>query len=1437
VDIGHLDAHVPIVLLPARLETRFATNPKSGSRELRVRLYPDLIATDTWEPLTPSEVAEGAQFWNAPDPLAAWQALLAKHTTPRAADIVTQTANKQKPPTQPSRWMRAARSSALPDRWIVRLYRSGAPYGAPLIGKPIPDPLPLALSPDPAAKRVPLADQTRIDKDLLWTVDFDTAVEQGMAVRVDIKDGATSFDRVLAIGVKGSLTAGDGATRLEKLLDGHHYTSGLAFVRQGSPTSATRDVRPAYPPTDANGQASFQIEVSGGLTKATAIAAPPTDGALVARALGISSTSFDRVEGADRGEQSAAGAMNRALWPATWGYFLTQLMAPVFSDGAVSAAREHFIRWVRGRGPLPALRVGSTPYGLLPVTSLARWQPGSVTLPAEKAPPVLIESQLAPALRTLLPLWAEQVANVARVTADPTADPDLQLVKILSQDASTQTVRARAMLGADFAVNLFGYLKLAAAPYLENQQRLAEAVLARIGHPEWDPRIVWALFADAAYLYGAPFVSADPLSEDPASSPAYVSWLASAKYGELDAETIPGGPPGTLLYQLLRQSALTEYTSATADLLVAKGVLTKDDLKEPELVGVVTGTPKPTVVELARKPPAGVSGAKTLGDQAVETPRGQQYRQALQGLLNLSTAELERLLTETLDTCSHRIDAWITSLAAMRLEAMRTLPTGATATGVYLGGFAWAENVGQEDAALVKQVALADGGMARVPPSSGGYVHAPSLAHATTAAVLRSAYLSHNPAGGTRYAIDLSSARVRAGLAVLDAVRAGQPLGAVLGYQLERALHEQALDGLIQPLRDLYPLVPPAGGGGTAAVGASEAVAPRNVVDGLAVRAAQASIPFGNGGLPASAPKGFVACLQRLDDAIDAVSDLLTAESVHQLVRGSTDGASASLDATAKGTRPPEPEVVRTPRSGLSLTHRAGIVLGGDPVASLTWAVVPPTPRAAAAPHLDAWVGSLLGDPSSVRCSVGWTDASGATVTQVVTLASLGLRPLDVLALAVAPRTAPADSELDRRVVDRALTQAGGVRPAAGLSIAYAPAAGRDPATHHTFPEMLELARSIGDLVGGARPLRAPDLLHRESGITVPAPSVLSEDATRVAGAVTALNAAQAALTAAGVPPPPAAPSASDPVAVLTACRGAAPFGVAGAFVPTGLDLAPLVGLAQRVASELDRRVAAVAVARAAGGAGTDAVATATSVVQAVFGRGFVFLPAFQPINASGTLDAAIAASAALVGDAMAPVRWFQQAARVRPGLARWRKVGLYAEALGGSVLGLDVAQLPYEAGDFWMALPFPVQPANGPKPRQPVSGRVSLALSRPSRPAASASWVGLLVDEWSETIPLPMENTGVALHYEAPRSQPAQAVLVAVPPTAAPGWDYETLVEIVGETLDLAKVRAVDPSLLGDLAQLLPAIYLPMNLGGEVVATNLAPYLGAEAAIDTSGG
>ena len=87
-----------------------------------------------------------------------------------------------------------------------------------------------------------------------------------------------------------------------------------------------------------------------------------------------------------------------------------------------------------------------------------------------------------------------------------------------------------------------------------------------------------------------------------------------------------------------------------------------------------------------------------------------------------------------------------------RLATVRT----AAASGIHLGAYGWLDDL--RPAAAV---------------TSQGYVHAPSLAQAATAAVLRSGHLAHHDAEHKALELDLTSARVRTALLLLDGVAAG----------------------------------------------------------------------------------------------------------------------------------------------------------------------------------------------------------------------------------------------------------------------------------------------------------------------------------------------------------------------------------------------------------------------------------------------------------------------------------------------------------------------------------------------------------------------------------------------------------------------------------------------------------------------------------------
>jgi hypothetical protein len=78
------------------------------------------------------------------------------------------------------------------------------------------------------------------------------------------------------------------------------------------------------------------------------------------------------------------------------------------------------------------------------------------------------------------------------------------------------------------------------------------------------------------------------------------------------------------------------------------------------------------------------------------------------------------------------------------------------------------------------------------------------------------------------------------------------------------------------------------------------------------------------------------------------------------------------------------------------------------------------------------------------------------------------------------------------------------------------------------------------------------------------------------------------------------------------------------------------------------------------------------------------------------------------------------------------------------------------------------------------------------------------VLDDWSEIIPNQTEQTGIALHYEGPKTEAPQAILIATPSRSGATWSCAELINSLEQTMKLAKIRAVSPDQL-DLAQALP--------------------------------
>ena len=340
----------------------------------------------------------------------------------------------------------------------------------------------------------------------------------------------------------------------------------------------------------------------------------------------------------------------------------------------------------------------------------------------------------------------------------------------------------------------------------------------------------------------------------------------------------------------------------------------------------------------------------------------------------------------------------------------------AGAVGCCIGAYGWLEHI-----ALRAPAATAARSTAPVlhDPGDGGYVHAPGLTHAATAGVLRSGRLTHRRGDPDNEAldIDLSSARTRDALSLLDGMRRGQSLGALLGYRLERRLHERVraaaleLDRFIYVLRTLAPLragkltepgQPVRGGPRRLRRGRRPAADGRcrrpTITAKLDDRARRHPLHRGRGCRRARArPKPCWRRSPSCERTHDAVADLLLAESVHQLVSGNPARAAAALDVLGAGEAvPPEPEVVRHAADRRAPAAPARDRRPDPPPRPLAgWARAP---RAQAEPRLEAWA-QARARRRRHRCALADGDRR--------TLADAGLSALDVLSTTPTATTSP----------------------------------------------------------------------------------------------------------------------------------------------------------------------------------------------------------------------------------------------------------------------------------------------------------------------------------------------------------------------------------------------------------------------------------------------
>ncbi len=861
--LAGLDDHVPVLLFPVRLETKYAE--EAGKTVLRVRIFPDDAQVTAHDPLlSEAEAHDGALYWAersravalAADARrlaeqGAWSLLSARCGGPRARFVARQT----KPPGWPVPAAPAAApvtragvsgvppvAALMPDFFMVRALDTAGTVIAEGRGRIIPDRL--AMGPDPEAAEASFSHGTggalAADDSLAWLIDYARAVEAGMAVTLAMP-GRIPVARVMALGLRFSYSPEQGAEALEAVFAAHKFTRGIDILQQGAPTNNTDTASSAFTSDFAADEALVEQEVNGRAPAAVLDHAGKSDAQRLAEGLGIAFAEVRDWPNAGARDMAGALAMNSALWPATVGQFLDRMIGGRLPRGAASTIARFALTYVAGRGLLPAIRIGTQPYGVLATSDLRNWvmekQDGEDNAFA------IVPGGLAWA-RAQFEKLAPGIAQFGRGT-----DSLAMTLRVIGQQASSVAFRSRKAVTDELSWNTLQFKDTIPLILMNWFQALQAAKAGAFNALGIDPTrlpLAELTFFTSADPLTAPVIDRDPefpFSETEGIAPFdgvqnYIGWLLTAATADLRSEVFrdAGGvripPPRALLYRLLHNAWTTSVGTATQKIVarlrpefVAQSAFTSIVNAGPQKVisGEDTAVVNAAALGLSQNP-------RLLGDHVIGLARAgaaidftitpealplQSQRAAMEALKDLPTAALERLFAEHLDTVAYRLDAWQTGLAARRLDQMRRRP--GRERGIHIGAYGYVEDLVPK--APPVPVAAAD-----LPPElrssavvtetadNGGFVHAPSLNHGVTAAVLRNAYLSRaEPALRQTMSVNLSSRRVRLAMHYIEGMRAGQELAALLGYQFERGLHERhpglELDVYIYALRERFPLI------------------------------------------------------------------------------------------------------------------------------------------------------------------------------------------------------------------------------------------------------------------------------------------------------------------------------------------------------------------------------------------------------------------------------------------------------------------------------------------------------------------------------------------------------------------------------------------------------------------------------------------------------
>lgn len=1141
-----------------------------------------------------------------------------------------------------------------------------------------------------------------------WFTDFTAAKNAGMAVEVSnekLIDTALNADWIIAVGSNAT----QGASDLDGFIRNAAMCGRFELLAQDTPTNNSETSSSPFEQTPQDSvtaarSLTWDLRRTGSESE--------TDADILSQALGIEAETLYSAQGAQNTDVQTARDMAYVLLPGLYGTFLNRFG---FFTGEVSREElvNFFAEHVIARGPLPAVRFGNNPYGVLPIV-----RPDGLTLSADSegasenlfnfvfnAGNAAVEgnSQLADLVPVLKPGSTDVENLLDEILALNPVSKRLDIYNQENTQSSKQMMRC---------------------PYVEHEQH------------------------------------------DPES---YLKAIASKPFAEL---AVPDANDSTwpLLYRLAHLSR-SSY-----------------DANPPKLQGPVISR--------------GGRGSRRV----IKVVLPSRFKQALNRLATLPADELEIAMMEVLDL-HYRSDAWMTGLAYQRLLAQREKGKSALRLGYYsfLGKLEKGTNKGGSD----------------------GYIQAPSPSQAVTSALLRSAALRFEDEGA--FNINLSSARTRKALATLEYLNAGLTLSEALGYRCERWLHDHDGDALIYTLREKYRFSTSTGSGKIR----------RRLVNGLAV-AEDALSDVKALGKNAQEKRKLSSLHAELSDTLDALSDLTMAEAVHQLANGNGGAANAWVKVMSGSPPPGDLDFLSTRRTGQGSSHRVALVFDKP-------GAMGSGPRAVAEPALASFAGQQLDGFNNARINVSILRRSASGEVEGEPVWNRELSPAEDLNMSAVDLLVGGTNEMVVRTrwhllqawkTDAALQEALGLPPGeqlvASFNKTFALAMDMDLGGASSVNSLEATCTHLRRLLGKARYLESTDMnaASLQPALTeaqqvddlVFACRALQDRAVQLHSRLTQTQndlqsyrttVESSALELARVQETD--PSEAELTAArdaLSSVRGsldttlmtAANFAIPMALRPFG-ESAPLGDEAEMFFTNVTNVTAAVAAKITTLETVTEETISADSGRQDLTGLRTRLIEALQsscdgaaiPVFPPMKLNTTTLPTLEQHPDANKAINEWQQ---IRPTLQPFNRVlqtndelSVWRSLPDATMVGVEDDPFNRDENELPKSRYFGLYVGNG-------NGALKT-------PATGTEICGAVIDEWSELRPSEIQNTALAVNYDAPQNEAPHVLLLAVAEKdGMPSWDDEGLSEVVAEAIRMMQARAqpsTDDSTQGNLFNMVP--------------------------------